>query len=304
MKSIIEKHESRRKLETLVENKTTYHSEYSELNIYETHKTAHQVSLTFDFPIIASMITGKKVMHLEGLPSFDFLPGESVVMPASKEMVIDFPIAQREDPTRCLALGIDAEKIEDVVYRFNEKVQIENENGDWNLEKASCHLTHNYEVNQLLNRLIDTFIENSKSKDLLLDLMIQELIVRLLQTKARHYFLSDSQNLMADTRIAFVIRYIKEHLTEKNITIDLLAQKAQMSPSHFFRQFKNTLGLSPIEYINSEKIKFAKKLMKSNKSLFISEVAYKAGFNNVSYFNRQFKKLEMITPQQFKKSLG
>ena len=35
----------------------------------------------------------------------------------------------------------------------------------------------------------------------------------------------------------------------------------------------------------------------------MSEIAYQSGFNNTSYFNRQFKKMEMMTPQQFKVSV-
>lgn len=77
-----------------------------------------------------------------------------------------------------------------------------------------------------------------------------------------------------------------------------------MSTSHFHKQFKNTLGISPIDYINSEKIKFSKKLIKESKDLRMSEIAYKSGFNNSSYFNRQFKKTEMMTPQQFKISVN
>src|SRR5690606_14775532 len=107
---LLKHHNSHRKLTTLVENRTTYNADYAELNIYETHEYAEKVSLTFDFPVIASMLTGKKVMHIDGLPSFDFYPGESVVMPTSKEMIIDFPLAKENAPTQCLALGIDSSK--------------------------------------------------------------------------------------------------------------------------------------------------------------------------------------------------
>ena len=93
MTSLLNQHRSNRKLTTLVENRTTYNAEYAELNIYETHAYAEKVSLTFGFPIIASMLTGKKIMHIDGFESFDFFPGESVVMPTNKEMVIDFPLA-------------------------------------------------------------------------------------------------------------------------------------------------------------------------------------------------------------------
>lgn len=304
MKSLLDRHKNQRKLTTLVENKTTYNAQYAELNIYETHAYAEKVSLTFDFPIIASMLTGKKIMHLDGFDAFNFSPGESVVMPSNKEMIIDFPEATKENPTQCLALGIDVSKINEVVEKFNQQVAIENENNNWKLDDNASHHLNNAAVNHLVERLTQTFVNNNKSKDILLDLMIQELIVRLLQTKAKSLIINDPHQVFSDTRIGTVIKYIKDHLTDKDMSVDILAKKAYMSNSHFHRQFKNTLGISPIDYINSEKIKFAKKLIKEAKNLRISEIAYKSGFNNSSYFNRQFKKMELMTPQQFKKSIS
>jgi len=303
MTSLLNQHRRNRKLTTLVENRTTYNAEYAELNIYETHAYAEKVSLTFGFPIIASMLTGKKIMHIDGFEAFDFFPGESVVMPTNKEMVIDFPLATEEKPTQCLALGIDAFKIEEVVQKFNQNVAIENENNNWDLDNTASHLINNVDVNHLIERLTYTFTNNNKSKDVLLDLMIQELIVRLLQTKAKSLIINDTNNIFNDTRIGTVIKFIKDNLTNKDITVDQLAKKAYMSTSHFHKQFKNTLGVSPIDYINSEKIKFAKKLIKESKDVRMSEIAFKSGFNNTSYFNRQFKKMEMMTPAQFKSSI-
>lgn len=303
MKGLLNQYKNTRKLTTLVENRTTYNSAYAELNIYETNAFAEKVSLTFDFPIIASMLTGKKIMHIDGFEAFDFFPGESVVMPTKKEMVIDFPVATKEKPTQCLALGIDTSKIEEVVNRFNHTVAIENENNNWDLDASASHLINNVAVNQLIERLTYTFTNSNTSKDILLDLMIQELIVRLLQTKAKSLIINNTQTF-SDTRIGTVIKFIKDNLTDKDISVDLLAKKAFMSTSHFHKQFKNTLGISPIDYINSEKIKFSKKLIKESKDLRMSEIAYKSGFNNSSYFNRQFKKTEMMTPQQFKISVN
>jgi AraC-like DNA-binding protein len=304
MNHLLRHHKSHRKLTTLVENRTTYNADYAELNIYETHEYAEKVSLTFNFPVIASMLTGKKIMHIDGLPSFDFFPGESVVMPTNKEMIIDFPLAKANDPTQCLALGIDSDKIDEVVEKFNHHVTIESENNNWKLDDNASHLINNVDVNHLVERLVHTFTNTTSSKDVLLDLMIQELIVRLLQTKAKAFLLNDTDGVFNDTRIGFVIKYIKQNLTNKDITVDLLAEKACMSASHFHKKFKNTLGVSPIDYINSEKIKFSKKLIKETKDLRMSEIAFKSGFNNTSYFNRQFKKMELMTPQQFKNSIS
>ena len=300
---ILQNHRQNRKLTTLVEQRTTYNADYSELNIFETHKVASQVSLTFDFPVIASMITGKKHMHLEGMPSFDFLPGESVIMPSGAPMVIDFPVASMENPTQCLALGIDEHKIQEVVGKFNDFTAIESENNQWSLDKNTSHLLHDQDINVLVHRLIQTFVNNTNSKDVLLDLMIQELVVRLLQTKAKHLLISSKSSLIKDSRMGAVIQYIKENLTKRDLSVNVLADKACMSASHFHRKFKNTLGISPIDYLNSEKIKFSKKLIKDRKDLPLNEVAFLSGFNNVSYFNRKFKEFEQLTPSRYKRSI-
>ena len=226
MSYLLDIHKKNRKITTLVENRTTYNTDYAELNIFETHTYAEKVSLTFQFPIIASMLTGKKIMHIDGFEAFDFFPGESVVMPANKEMIIDFPIATKNDPTQCLALGIDAFKINEVVEKFNQHVAIENKNNQWNLDETSSHLINNTDVNHLIKRLTYTFTNNNKSKDVLVDLMIQELIVRLLQTKAKSLIISNENNAFSDTRIGTVIKFIKENLTNKDISVAILAKKS------------------------------------------------------------------------------
>jgi AraC-like DNA-binding protein len=304
VKKILETHKNKRHLTTLVENKTVYHSEFSELNIYETHTAANNVFLQFDTPIIASMLTGKKIMHPKDLPSFEFLPGESLVVPPKEELIIDFPDATKNAPTQCLALAIDSDKINEIVRNFNNKIEIDGEKNNWNFDIQSTHLNNQKEVNHLIERLVSTFIQQHKSQDIILDLMIQELIVRLLQTKAKYSIINDPYNMFSDTRIGNVVRYIRKNLTEQDINVDLLAKKAYMSTSNFYKQFKNTLGLSPIDYINAERIKFSKKLIANNKKDSISDIAFKSGFNNVSYFNRQFKRHELITPSNYKKIIN
>ena len=96
MSSFLDSHKNKRKLTKLVENQTIYSSEFSQLSIFETHKIAEKVRLQFDFPIIASMLTGKKVMHFNGIPSFEIFQEESVVMQSNEEMVIDFPIVNKK----------------------------------------------------------------------------------------------------------------------------------------------------------------------------------------------------------------
>lgn len=303
MDPLLKYHDNSRILRTLVENKTTYNAEYSELNIFETYINAEKINLKFSFPVIASMLSGKKIMHLKDTKPFEFIPGESLIIPSNDDLIIDFPIATKDNPTQCLALGIDPLKIEEITQKFNEHVTIENENNNWTVENNPAHLINNSEINQLIYRLVNTYTKNHKSKDFLLDLMLQELIVRLLQTKARSLILQNSSDLFLDTRIGSTVKYIKQNLTNKDISVEMLAEKACMSVSNFHKKFKNTLGVSPIDYLNSEKIKFSKLLMSENTDLPLSDVAYKTGYNSVSYFIRKFKEHELITPSQYRKLL-
>ena len=298
MDALLRQHLSNRKLSTLVENRTIYNAQYAELNIFETFEYAEKVNLKFNYPIIASMLTGKKIMHTADKP-FEFLPGESLIMPENNELIIDFPDADLNAPTQCLALGIDTHKIEEIVHYFNKRVEIEHENNGWELDQSTSPLINSMAVNQVLHRLIHTFTSNDKSKDILIDLTIQELIVRLLQTKAKTVILNDLNASFEDTRIGNTIQYIKKNFTNKDITVEALAEKACMSVSNFHKKFKNTLGISPIDYLNSEKIKFSKKLLMENKGDTLSEIAFKTGYNSVSYFIRKFKEHELMTPKQY-----
>lgn len=303
MDNLLNKHKSQRKLTSLVENHTVYSANTSELNIFETHTIAEKVSLEIDSPILASMITGKKIMHLEGLPSFDFFPGESVVLPRNENMIIDFPEATANNPTQCLALGIDPDKIKEVAELFNENTRIDfDENANWSLDSNSFHLDNTNGIQQLVGRLIYLFTEGNKSKDIFIDFTLKELIIRLLQTKARTALINDTDRCnINDNRIAFAINYIKEHLTE-NISIDKLVEKTCLSKSYFFKVFKNTLGMSPIDYLTSERIKLSKKLMQTT-NFQVAEIAYKSGFSSPSYFSKLFKRQENMSPVNFKKSL-
>ena len=303
MNNYLHNHKISRKLTTLIENRTVYTVESSELNIFETYQPIDHVNLTFNAPAIIGMLTGKKIMHFDEMPSFNFIPGESLVVPSGKELVIDFPDASIKNPTQCMVLTIEPAKINEITEKYNEHFITDEKIDGLALDLKPSHLINQQEINHLIQRLVYTFTNNVQLKDIIVDLMIHELIIRLLQTKARQILFSDINNLYNDSRIGAAVKHIKKHLTEKNITVESLADVACMSTSHFFKQFKNTLGVSPIDYINSERIKFAKQLLATEKNPKISDIAYKSGFNSVSYFNRQFKKHELMSPGAFLKAL-
>ena len=285
-----------RKLETLVENKTSYTLNQAEVHVYETHQQAERVLLQFDYPVLASMIQGKKVMHLKDRESFPFFPGESLILPANQLMAIDFPAAREKNPTRCLAMTISEEKLKETLQMMNEMMP-KADGKEWNMMDYNYHFTNDSGIYQILQRLLFLFSENHSMKDVFVDNMLNELIIRILQANSFRIYQDQSKQLSSSHRLAYVMQYIKDNL-DKSLSIEELSAQACMSKSHFYRVFKDELGISPVDYINRERIRLATRLMK-DKSRNIKDVYLSCGFESRSYFNRVFKKIQKVSPGKF-----
>jgi len=109
-------------------------------------------------------------------------------------------------------------------------------------------------------------------------------------------------NSNAPLNIAIPVDYIGKHFTEF-ISISDLAKMANMSVRHFTRMFHNIYNVSPNNYIIQFRMQYAYTLLK-NSNLTISEVAFRSGFNDSTYFTRQFKKITSMTPKQYRKFLN
>lgn len=283
-------------LKTLVENRTIFSLDHCELNIFETYQKSELVPLQFNDLVVTSMLRGKKIMHLFEEPQFEYLPGETVIVPSNVEMKIDFPEASNQNPTQCIALAIDNQIITDTLNFLNEKYPKEGRGNLWKLDHENYFFYNNVELAGTINKLIKECMGDSITKDAIADLTLQELIIRIIQTQTAKRF--DSEKVLdINSPISPSIEFIKNNIRE-SISLKDLSDKACMSTTSFYRYFKRELGMSPIEYILNEKIKYAKKLL-SNPNIHVNEVSYASGFEDCNYFIRLFKKHEGITPKQY-----
>lgn len=108
--------------------------------------------------------------------------------------------------------------------------------------------------------------------------------------------ISDSKNI---PKLKKVLSFLRENY-EQQLSLEDMAQAADMSPKYFCYFFKEKTGKTPVEYLNGFRIeKASQKLLSSDRS--VTEIAFSCGFNDLSYFIKTFKAQKGISPTKFRK---
>lgn len=96
------------------------------------------------------------------------------------------------------------------------------------------------------------------------------------------------------------ISLVEEHMNDENYSLTLFRQEMNLSRSTLSRKLYGLTGQAPTEFIRTIRLKRAASLLKQNFGN-VTEVSLEVGFNNLSYFNRSFKKLFGMSPSEFSK---
>lgn len=99
-------------------------------------------------------------------------------------------------------------------------------------------------------------------------------------------------------KLRFVIKYVENHYADR-ITIAEISSLCDYSQSHFMKFFKNAMGTSFIDYLNDYRLLMSVRLLLSSDSTTLS-ISEEVGFENLSYFNRSFKKKFGKTPSAYR----
>jgi two-component system response regulator YesN len=98
--------------------------------------------------------------------------------------------------------------------------------------------------------------------------------------------------------VCSVINYINENF-HNDYSLEMIADSFKVSPGHLSYLLKNHLGVSYQDYINDLRIKKSKQLLAQTHDT-IDSISTECGFNSRHTFIRMFKKLEGITPTQYR----
>ena len=165
-----------------------------------------------------------------------------------------------------------------------------------NMRYDSSHPDYSV-IHSLTEAIVSCASKNNPYDDLLLKSILLQLF----------WYFEKSDNLSSvqgdDISYSSLIRPALEYMTYcymDYITINELAAKCAISSSHFMNSFKKAVGCSAVEFLTQLRIKAACTALTETTD-DISTISYSCGFNNLSNFNKQFKKITGSSPREYRK---
>lgn len=172
-----------------------------------------------------------------------------------------------------------------------------------------------YSQQAIKNRVFDYLLKPIEEKDLLKSIDRVKKHINLNKEKVHNknssfklfdYWLKEQNStdkniseIFEDERIATVIKYIMENLS-KDLSLERLASLVHINSTYLSRLFKSKTGISISKFILEAKIEKAKFLLLNDKKRPLKIIAEEVGFSTIHHFCNTFKKIENITPNNFR----
>ncbi|MEM6451764.1 MAG: helix-turn-helix transcriptional regulator [Cyanobacteria bacterium P01_D01_bin.105] len=159
--------------------------------------------------------------------------------------------------------------------------------------------TRDPQIEAIATMLLTELHRESFGSHLYIESLANVLSVHLLRHHATtHPELPTYKGGLPQRQLIEVLDYIDAYL-DREITLADLAKLVGMSQFHFGRLFKQSLGLSPYQYLLRQRVERAKQLLRQTDSS-VAEIALECGFNSHSHLGRKFRQLTGVTPKAYR----
>ena len=157
---------------------------------------------------------------------------------------------------------------------------------------------------RIFNLLEKAIVERNQlnlSSEIMMSCCLCEILIQLSRLTIENLkidFIFNHANEMPRT-IQEAVYFIHDNYM-RPISLKDICKYMDVSPQYLIRVFKKKLNRSPLQYLNNFRVSRAKDMLKYT-SLSIKEISYEIGIQNPFYFCRLFKKIEGMTPSEFRK---
>ena len=157
------------------------------------------------------------------------------------------------------------------------------------------------EIRRLMLEIEDEFIRHDSEYKLMINVKLLNILVLLIRS---YNYTNDTDfkiNRQSLDCIDRAINFINENLTS-DLTLEQIANSANMSRTYFSTLFKKLNGISPWDYITIKRVEKSMELLKNTDDTIL-EIATMCGFNSTANYNRAFRKVTGKVPGDYKKSV-
>ncbi|QOR36870.1 helix-turn-helix transcriptional regulator [Clostridium sp. 'deep sea'] len=264
-----------------LKNRHSYKMGNSSITYYELMQNYRCGYKTKDRIQLIAVLWGK-IEYLFGSESICQKNTEMMLLPFYSDLTV-----RAQKPTKMMVIEVCDELTKSVFSNIENKQPFNNAIYD---PRPYVPIKYDSILYKSVQSIHSEYVENSENP-YLVELNIRRLIYNLLKTEYSSYLFS----IKAKHPMEQVKQYIARNVN-RNIKISDLADLVGMHSSNFTNTFKRNFKMTPMNYIHEVKMKLAEQLLKENS---VTEVAYELGFENVSSFISQFKKIYHITPKQY-----
>ncbi|MEM9483311.1 MAG: AraC family transcriptional regulator [Cyanobacteria bacterium P01_F01_bin.116] len=170
-----------------------------------------------------------------------------------------------------------------------------------NVELKNCFSKSDPLVYQIVLAMMRELQVNASKSALYAESAATFLATHLLKYYSAHRQVTPAtENRLPSYKMTQAIDYIQAHLTE-DISLTKIANYLGISRCHLCRMFKQSINLSPYQYVLQQRVERAK-LMLQERKLDIGEIAIVCGFAHQSHFSHHFKRITGVTPKVFASS--
>lgn len=163
---------------------------------------------------------------------------------------------------------------------------------------------HGFRINSKKKNLQKKFLQLKKASKLQRFILLFEILELISKSETELLSSFIYQKNYSDNegkRMSAIFDFTMNSFAE-NITLEEVANIANMTPNAFCRYFKQRTNKTYIQFLTELRIEYSSKLLRKNRDISIAETAILSGFSNISNFNRKFKLLKKMTPVQFRGS--
>jgi AraC-like DNA-binding protein len=256
--------------------------------IYHSSKPTECVPSVFK-PAFCVIAQGSKSVLLND-ESFDYDSGHYLISTLDLPIVSNVVEASREKPYLNLRIDLDPVLVASVIMESGPKV------------KKSDAAVKAMDVSPLDAELLDAVVKLVRLLDtpeemkVLAPLIIHEIVYRLLKgaqgARLSHLITTEGDA----SRVSTAVKKLREKI-DQPLKVENLARELGMSVSGFHHHFKAVTAMSPLQYQKQIRLQEARRLM-LGEGMDVASVSFRVGYEDPSYFSRDYKKLFGAPPQR------